>query len=125
MVLGVEGELVRAAVGFLCDATAEALYDAVVDPSNEEVVGLEAAKVETAHEASYDKLQASLASVFQLSSPRPPSASRATACAPGDSRPYHATQQPARRVGPATSWCSLYLGGLSVEGPLKCRSDRY
>lgn len=117
-------ELSREAVGFLCGAAAETLYDAAVDSSSGEV-GWKVARVEAAHKAPYDRLQASSASTFQLFSPRPPSAFQVTVYALGDSRPYHAARKPACRVGPATSWGSLCSGGLWVEGPSKCKSGRY
>lgn len=92
-------EVVIAVVEFLIDAVAETLSDAAVDSLSGEVV-LRVAMAGAAHVAPYGKPQVTLASNSQLSSPKPPSASRAVAYVPGDSRPYHGAQQPACRVGP-------------------------
>lgn len=111
-------------VEFLSDAVAESLSDVVVHFSIEAAV-LMAVMAGAGYVAVCGKPQVTLASNFQLSPPRPPSASRATTYVPGGSRPYHAAQQPACRVGLATFQGSLWLGVLWAEGPSKYRSDRY
>lgn len=87
-------------VEFLIDAVAGTSSDAAGDSLGGEAV-LKVVMAGAAHVVPYGKPQVTLALSFQLSSPKPPSASRAVAYVPGDSRPYHAAQQPACRVGPA------------------------